>query len=134
MTSRRNRRSHALAAQGIGLGFAVPQVLAHRIMRMALAGSSPSLRDRSEFYLMGFEKVAAFYESWTAMSIEMLRLSQEYCLLPAQYSWRGLPVTKRSSQAAAAHLHRAALAVLGAGVAPIHRRAVANAKRLTRGR
>jgi hypothetical protein len=132
MTSRRNRRSHALAAQGIGLGFAVPQVLAHRIMRMALAGSSPSLRDRSEFYLMGFEKIAAFYESWTAMSIEMLRVSQGCCLLHAQYFWQGLPVTKRSSRAAAGHFQRAAHAVLEAGVAPIHRRAVGNAKRLSR--
>ena len=133
MTSRRNRRSHALAAKGIGLGFAVPQVLAHRMMRMALAGSSPSLRDRSEFYLMGVEKVAAFYESWTAMSSEMLRANLQYCLLPSRYFWLGLPATKRSSRAAAAHFQRAALAVLGAGVAPIHRRAVANAKRLSRG-
>ena len=137
MTSRRNRRSHALAAHGIGLGFAVPQVLAHRIMRMALAGSSASARDRSEFYLMGFEKIAAFYESWTAMSIEMVRVNMEYFVLPAQYCWLGLPlglpVTKPFSRAAAPDFQRAALAVLGAGVAPIHRRAVANARRLSRG-
>jgi hypothetical protein len=119
--------------QGIGLGFAVPQVLAHRIMRMALGGWSPSLRDRGEFHLMGLEKIAAFYESWTAMSIEMLRINLEYCVLPAQYFCLGLPITKRSSRAAAAYFQRAALAVLGAGVAPIHRRAVANAKRLSRG-
>jgi len=102
-------------------------------MRMALAGSSPSRRDRSEVYLMGFEKIAAFYESWTAMSIEMLRVNLEYCFLPAQYFCQGLPATRRSSHAAAAQFQRAALAVLGAGVAPIHRRAVANAKRLSRG-
>src|SRR6516165_9646416 len=98
-----------------------------KLIRGAQPGPSPARRDRSEFYLMGFEKIAAFYESWTAMSIEMLRVNLEYCLLPAQYFWQGLPVTRRSSRAAAAHFQRAALAVLGAGVAPIHRRAVANA-------
>jgi hypothetical protein len=133
MTSRRNRKSHALAAQGIGLCVAIPQVVSHRIVRMALAGSSPSLRDRREFYLMGFEKIVAFYESWTAMSIEMLRLSQDYYFSPLQYFWQGSPVTKRSSRAAAKHFQRAACSVLEAGLAPIHRRAVGNAKRLSRG-
>ena len=39
-----NRGSRAIAAQMIDLGFAVPQVMAYRIARMALAGSSPSAR------------------------------------------------------------------------------------------
>src|SRR5262249_34219693 len=134
MTSRRNRKSRVLAAQAIGLGLAVPQVLAHRVMRMALAGMSPSRRDHREFYLMGAEKIAVFYESWTAMSAEILRANLEFWLSPGKSFWLRSPVTRRSSRAAAAHFQRAALAVLGEGVAPIHRRAVANAKRLSRRR
>lgn len=82
---------------------------------------------------MGTEKIAAFYESWTAMWAEILRTNVELWLTPANF-WMRSPVTRRSSRAAAAHLQRAALAVLGEGVAPIHRRAVANAKRLSRRR
>jgi len=134
MTSRRNRHSRALAAQGVDLGFAVPQVLAHRSMRMALAGPSPSRRDRREFYLMGAEKIAAFYESWTAMSTEILRANLEIWRSPAQYFWLHFPITNRSCHAAATYFQRAALGVLGEGVAPIHRCAVANARRLSRGR
>ena len=132
MPSRRRRTSNVLAKQAIDLGFAVPQVLAHRIMRMTLAGSSPSLRDRKEFYLMGAEKVAAFYESWNAMLLEMCRANLALFFSTAPVFWLPwLPAT-RSSRAASAHLRRTALAVLGSGVAPIHHRAVANARRLGR--
>jgi hypothetical protein len=134
MTSRRNRKSRVLAAQAVGLGFAVPQVLAHRVMRMALTGSSPTRRDQKEFYLMGVEKVAAFYESWTAMMAEIFRANVELWLTSARFFWMHPPVTRRSSRAAATHFQRAAFAVLSEGVAPIHRRAVANAKRLSRRR
>ena len=68
-----DRRSRALAAQLFDLGLAVPQVLMHRMTRMALAGSRPSARDRREFERMSAEKVAAFYESWSAMLVEVLR-------------------------------------------------------------
>jgi hypothetical protein len=130
MASRSNRKSRVLAAQAIDLGFAVPQVLSRRLMRIAAAGSSPSVRDRREFYLMGAEKMEAFYESWNAMLAEVLRANLQWSLHWPRYFWLGFPATKRSSLAAAAHLQRAALAIVGKGVAPIHRRAVANAKRL----
>ena len=70
MPKRRSRSKTALAAQVTDLAFSVPQVVAHRMARMASAGSNPSARDRDEFYLMGAEKVAAFYESWAAMQLE----------------------------------------------------------------
>jgi len=132
MPTRRNHKSYGLATQAIELAFAVPQVLAHRAMRMAIAGSSPSLRDRKEFFLMGAEKVATFYESWNAMLLEMFRVNLELALSGRPFSWISWPATTRSSRAAPAHFQRAALTVIGKGVAPIHRRAVANAKRLGR--
>lgn len=93
---------------------------------MAAAGLTPSDRHRREFHLMGAEKVAAFYESWHAMAVEMTRAYFELFVPP--YWWMSQP---RHSSARA---RRAALAVFGSGLAPIHRRAVANAKRLGRAR
>ncbi len=129
-----NRKSRALAAQVTDLGLAVPQVLAHRVTRMVLAGSSPSARDRREFQRMSAEKVAAFYESWNAMLVEITRANVELSLSSARWFLSGMPAARQSSRAAAAHVQRAAIGILGKGVAPIRRRAVANARRLGRAR
>jgi len=82
---------------------------------------------------MGAEKMAAFYESWSAMLVEMFHTSLELSLWSVRFFWFRWPVTSRSSRAAASRFQQAALAVLAKGVAPVHRRAVANAKRLRRG-
>jgi len=64
--------------------------------------------DSKEFHRMGTEKVAAFTEAWTAMAIE------------AMWSPWFRP--------------DAPLRILAAGMAPVRRRAVANARRLRRRR
>jgi hypothetical protein len=132
MSSRPRRSKKALAVQTAELAFAAPQVVAHRLARMALAGHTPSARDRREFGLMGAEKLAAMHESWTAMWLESLRAQQQMSLSLMSsmwFPWAGPRVTPRAS---AARLQRAALGVMGQGLAPVHRRAVANAKRLGR--
>ena len=53
----------AVARHSMGIAMAAPEVVAHRVLRMMLAGKEPSKRDRAEFDLMSSEKVAAFYES-----------------------------------------------------------------------
>jgi hypothetical protein len=133
MTSRRNRKSRVLVTRAIDLGFAVPEVVARRVMRMALAGSSPSVRDRKELHLMGAEKMAAFYESWSTMWVEIFRANLELSLWSARFFWLRWPATSRSSRAAGSRFQQAALGALAKGVAPVHRRAVANVKRLRRG-
>ena len=110
MATRRRRRSKSLAVQTMELGVAVPQVIAHRIARMAIAGASPSARDRKELRRMGIEKVAAVNEAWNAMALEAFRANQRLTL---------------------SFMH-AALGIFGKGMAPVRRRAVANAKRLGR--
>jgi hypothetical protein len=132
MAPRHSRNSFALAIQGIELGLAVPHVVAHRLLRIVAAGSRPSARDRREFWLMGTEKVAAVSESWNAMWLELFRANLAFALSFNPYVWLRLPLTKRSSTIAARHFERATLAVLAKGVSPIHRRAVANARRLGR--
>jgi hypothetical protein len=112
----------------VKLGVAVPQVMAHRLARMAAAGASPSARDRKEFHLMGTEKIAAFNEAWTAMAVQAFVENQKMALSVMQSLWfPWLPRKSTSRQAS-----DAALGILGKGMAPVRRRAVANAKRLRR--
>jgi hypothetical protein len=99
---------------------AAPQVMAYRLTRLALAGLSPSARDRKEFVRMGVEKVAAFYESWTAMYLALLRANLNLALSPFWVWW------------SPARGQRTGLTILNRGLAPIRRRAGANARRLRR--
>ena len=122
-----------LLARSAELAVAVPQVVAHRVTRMALAGSPPSARDRKEFERMQAEKMAAFTESWTAMSLQTLRANQALARSWLSALWAPLLGGRAASATAMAEqMQRAALGVLGQGLAPVHRKAVANAKRLGR--
>ena len=127
MSSRRRRKSRSLNVKATELALAVPQVVAHRVTRMALAGTSPTARDQREFRQMGAEKMAAFTESWNAMATQAFRANY----LLATSFWRSW-LAGRPSQSSGSQLHNAALGVLGKGLGPVHRRAVANAKRLAR--
>ena len=133
MATRRQRaKTSALAVQAAELALAAPQVIAHRLSRVALAGPRLSERDRKEFELMVAEKNAAFSEAWQAMATHGARANQA---LAASFfkSFIGVAHGKRPSPArSAAQLHHAALGILGKGLAPLHRKAVANAKRLGR--
>lgn len=123
MPSRHRRRASArIARQAAELALATPQVMAHRLARLALAGTSPSARDRREFDRMVAEKLAAFYESWHAMSWALLRANLTWALAPLRF----LGASRRG--------WRTGSTILGAGLAPVHRRATANARRLNRTR
>jgi hypothetical protein len=130
MPARRKRRSKSLAAMSAELAMAVPQVVAHRMTRMALAGSSPCARDRKEFERMGAEKCAAFAESWNAMAAQAVRANQALGFSVLRTFW--LSGRAPSANAIARQMSRGALGVVGKGIAPLHRKAVANAKRLAR--
>jgi hypothetical protein len=118
-TRRRNRKSARIATQLFELAFAAPQVATHRLARLAVAGGSPSARDRREFHRMSAEKIAAFYESWNGMYLTLLRANLSFALWPLRF-WGPYP--------------QPGLSVLLAGLAPVHRRATANARRLRRTR
>jgi hypothetical protein len=116
------------------LALSVPQVVAHRVTRMALSGPQPSARDREEFERMVAEKNAAFGESWSAMARQAAVANQ--ALAGSIFkSFLSVAGGKRPhASTSVAQLQRAALAVLREGVTPVHRKAVANAKRLGRTR
>lgn len=130
MSIRRTRKSKSFAAQAAALAVAVPQVVVHRAIRMAMASASPSARDRKEFHRMGAEKVAALTESWNAMAVQTFRANQQLALSYMQSLWFPWLSPKSSAKSASRQLSNAALGILGKGMAPIRRRAVANAKRL----
>lgn len=132
MKTRRRSSSHRLAAQAVELSLAAPQVVAHRVTRMARAGAAPSAADRREFTRMGAEKVAAFWQSWFAMGQSAWQ--QQWQLWAGLWSWPVARGTGRRTPAAAGRLAEAASRVLAAGLAPVHGRAVSNAKRLARRR
>lgn len=126
MPGRRLPTFITLASKSAELAVAAPQVASQRLLRMMLAGGRPSARDRREFERMVMEKQAAFIESWMAMSVSLIRANA--AIAASMFSSRGgLP-------AAALHARwrRAGVSSLSAGLAPIHRKATANAKRLRR--
>ena len=110
------RTQRAVTRRLTEVAFAVPQVLAHRAG--SLAATRPSAAQRREMSLMVTEKAAAFSEAWIAMSMQAMRINMAW-LLRAPLA----PVS-------AGRVHADMLSLFNAGLAPVHRRAVANARRL----
>jgi hypothetical protein len=133
MPSRNKRHRRSFIAKVTELGFAVPQVVAHRMTRLALAGVSPSARDRREFRQMGNEKTVAFAESLNAMAVQAFRANYELTASFWRSYWRSW-LSSNPSPFTGSDWHNAAYGVLNKGIGPVHRRAVANAKRLARTR
>jgi hypothetical protein len=133
MNTSTRRKAKRVGTQTTQMMLAAPQVVAQRLTRMALAGARPSPADQREFHRMGAEKVAAFGESWQAMALQMMKVQQTFALSMLRSWWLpGAAARPRSPGVNA--WQDAALDVLGKGIAPVRRRAVANAKRLQRPR
>ncbi|MET0518627.1 MAG: polyhydroxyalkanoate granule-associated phasin [Burkholderiaceae bacterium] len=130
MSKQRNRNAASLAAKSAELAWAAPQVVAHRLAAMSAAGSRPSARDLKEMQTMASEKVLAFSQSWQAIGWELLRLQQAQSMRVLAALATGRPLTSLRPPTAAQALS-ASMAILGKGLAPVHRKAVANAKRLS---
>jgi len=132
MAIRRRRKSRSLAAQAVELGIAAPQVIAHRVSRMVSAGHSPSTSDRAEFRRMGIEKIAAANEAWIAMATQAYLENQKLALNLMRSVWFPWMHRAPTAKSMSRQLNRSAASILGKGMAPVRRRAVANAKRLNR--
>lgn len=127
---RNSRSGTQLAVQTSQLAYAVPQVMAHRLTRMALGGTVPNERDQIEFQRMGDEKMMAFGQSFTAMALYALKIQQEmgWAMARSMFSpWLGAAPTFASSMR---QMQGAALGMATAGLKPVHRTATANARRL----
>ena len=98
---------------------------------MATATFPLSARDKKEFRLMGAEKLGVFADSWNAMALQTVRANQSLAAGMMKSLWTPWP-WGRSSAPSVAQLQNAALGVLSKGIAPVHRKATSNAKRLAR--
>lgn len=134
MPARNRRTSVSLAVKAAQLSAAVPQVVAHRVTRMALAGTTLSPRDRKEFTQMVAEKQSAFAEAFTAMAAEGMRANQAIATSWLRSVGAGAGRGRPAPAALGVQIHQAMVGVLDSGMAPIHRKAVANAKRLAKTR
>jgi hypothetical protein len=132
MAIRRTRKSKSLAVKSMELAMAVPQVVAHRVTRMALAGPTLSDRDRKEFQMMANEKHAAFAQAWSDMAMHAFRANQVLMASILRSFFTPFLYKRPSAASAAAQVQHAAIGVLGKGLAPVHRKAVSNARRLAK--
>jgi hypothetical protein len=83
---------------------------------MALAGQTPSARDKKEFELMVAEKKLAFGQSWNAMAVQSVLANQALALSFFESFW--LPTrSKPSARAVASQIQRSAVGVLSKGLA-----------------
>ncbi|MDQ3581061.1 MAG: hypothetical protein M3495_05350 [Pseudomonadota bacterium] len=129
------------------IAVAAPQVVAHRTARMAKSGPTRSSADRRELTRMTQEKFEAFGESASAMAAEIVRAN--LALWPSVLragtlpSLMWMPTARAGSRRSASKsalaagavpriVSSAASRVLAKGLAPVHRRATTNAKRLRR--
>lgn len=135
MNQAARRKSLRVSKQATELMFAAPQVVIHRLGRMNTA--RPSARDRRELQLMSSEKFAAFGESWNQMAVQMFKANQQMAQAWTSawsfpFGFTSSAAARKSFLRAAAQMQGATLQVLASGLAPVHRRATANARRLGR--
>jgi len=125
-------RHHVTARQLGELSLAAPQVVAHRMTRMWLAGPVLSEHDREEFTGMVMEKQLAFTQSWFAMLAEVARIQQSvfWCFFGGSSSvWSLNPLTMCLN--IAAEHNEAVHRVFSKGLGPVYRKAVSNSRRLS---
>lgn len=128
--ARHKANAQRLGKQLTELAFSAPQVVMHRTSRMA--STRLSARDRTEFARMGNEKVVAFYQSWASMWTAAVAAQYELARACSSAALAFATQGPATVGATAAAMSQAATRVVSAGVAPVHKKAVANAKRLSR--
>ena len=130
------------------IAVAAPEVVAHRTARMAQSGPTRSSADRRELARMTQEKFEAFGESASAMAAEIFKANLALWPSVLRAGWTlpsamWIPTARAGSRRSASRSALAAAAVprivssaasrvLAKGLAPVRRRATANAKRLRR--
>ena len=100
--------------------------------RVMSAGAGTSAPDRREFERMRSEKTAAFTESWAAMYLAAVRINQEIALTMLRFWWTPWLAGAPSAFPSLKRMQNATVDIATKGIAPIRKRAVANARRLSR--
>ena len=118
------------------LARAAPQVIARRGVRLGMAGWPPGERDQREVVRMGAEKVQAFSQSALAIAVQATALQQQWALQAAAQWWSMWArlwtpwLAVKQPRADPLWFQGALLKLVDSGLSPIHRTALANARRL----
>lgn len=125
-------RKASAASKAVDIAVAAPQVIAHRVTRMALAGPLPDARDRKEFTGMVLEKQLAFAQSFLAWNTAVLRWQMNMQMQWFSACLRGDYAGALSSMFAPLPLTAASERAAAQALEPVRRKAVANARRLAK--
>jgi len=120
--------TNRVATQATELATAVPQVLAYRLAGIPVPVTAPSAHDRGEIRFMGDDMLAVSTECWNTLAMHTLRASQVLALSFMRPYW--FPWAAAGPSADSAALPSAVTGMVREGMAPMHRRAAANARRL----
>lgn len=124
------KTTQKLSQQALDMSLSVPFVMTQRMMQMATADWPLSTKDKKEFTRMGSEKVLAFGEAWFAMAAKtwqtQFMLAQQLMLGALGPNANYLKMAQTAQTKSLENMQR----VMVAGVAPIHAKTGANAKRL----
>ncbi len=112
------------------IGAVAPVVIGYRLAGMARAGSEPSAKDRRELTRMGQEKADAWHEASLATGRRLFEANLAF----AGLFWRQALGGAFTPAAYTGWLARLGPGMLTAGLTPVHRRVVANNRRLARSR
>ena len=118
------------------MSWAAPQIIALRTLGMLAGGAFPHAPQRRENVRMGAEKLEAYTDAVIAMNAQLARSNVELMTYLVRQWWKSWlqPGSMFSlTTTLQRHWRDAALSVADKGVSPVHRRAVANARRLRRG-
>ena len=119
-----------LSKKSLELAFATPYVMSMRMLKLSTGDFPPSASDVNEFNRMWMEKAEAFSEAWMAMSAETLNQQQKFLghLYQNPFAlWSPIHSPIQSLHSTG----KAGTKVLKKGLAPVHRKAVDNANRLS---
>jgi hypothetical protein len=134
MKKRPHSSASRVASRLTQLSTDVPQVVAHRVSRMASSGPVPSARDRQEFTDMVVEKPMAFAHSAMNMWAASLQVQQAYWLSLSRALLQPPWLSVRAHAELMRRAGQGGWFVLDQGIGPIQRQATSNARRLNRQR
>lgn len=130
MTKQRSRTRRSIATQTAELALAAPQVMANRLGRLALAGARPSPHDRREFARMIVEKQTAAGQAVAAIAAQSWLGAPRIAASMMRAAWA--PWLGASHRHVAAQMQDTGERIVAGALAPMHRAATANARRLSR--
>ena len=132
MSKHRKLNTPRLLSQLSSLSITTPQVIAHRVSRMASASPVLSARDRREFTGMVVEKQVAFARSVQNMRLAGAKVNQELLVAWSRAMIQPQWLKPAAGSRLARQVNQSGLSVLSEALAPIERKASANARRLSR--